>query len=285
MSSLPALSWEKEMAYRDLLVLVGIGGDGARSYALWLAGACGATLTAAAPVVSPSLPPYIAAEMPNDVLARIQEDAETAANKALNEFMEAARQANVPAETLGFKANAGAIGDAVSRLARCFDATILPQPDPTGVDTSYIVETALFGSAHPLIIVPYIQARPEIGTALIAWDGGEPSARAVADALPILTLARRVEIVTIGNGKDESPYLSGRDLTRHLARHGIKAEPRRIARGDVDVGNILLSHAADAGADLIVMGGYGHSRLREIVLGGTTREIIRSMTVPVLMSH
>jgi nucleotide-binding universal stress UspA family protein len=273
------------MALKDLLVLVGPGMEPAGVYALSLSAACGASLTAAAPIIEPSLPPNLAAEFSEDVLSRIREDAEAAASKAIEEFSQAARDANASIEIVRFKALAGEVGYSFSQVARCFDAVVLPQPDPNGVDTSDIVEACLFGSGRPLIIVPYIRARSEIDSVLIAWDGSPPAARAVADTLPILALSRHVEVVTFSKGGDENPHLSGRILARHLARHGIQAEAKKLLIDDVDVANMLLSHAADTGADLIVMGGYGHSRLREMVLGGTTREVLRSMTVPVLMSH
>jgi nucleotide-binding universal stress UspA family protein len=97
-------------------------------------------------------------------------------------------------------------------------------------------------------------------------------------------MADRVEIVTVGpsNGDQNSP---SETMARHLARHGIEGQAVRLVGGAVGIANILLSHAADVDAGLIVMGGYGHSRLREIVLGGTTRTILQSMTVPVLMAH
>ena len=195
------------------------------------------------------------------------------------------RDANASIEIVRLKAFASDVSYSLSQLARCFDAVILPQPDLNGVDTSEIVEACLFDSGRPVIIVPYVRTRPAVGSVLIAWDGGPQAARAVADALPILELARHVEIVTVGNGEGENPNLSGRVLARHLGRHGIHAIAKKLLIDDIDVANTLLSHAADTSAGLIVMGGYGHSRLREMVLGGTTRNILRSMTVPVLLSH
>lgn len=273
------------MAFRDLLVLVGDGSEAASSYSLWLSSACAASLTAAVPAIEPYLPAYAASEMPSDMLSQIREDAQSAADKTLHDFTKKARDAGIAVETMSFRATAGRIGDTVGRLARRFDAVILQQPDPTGVDTSDIVEGALFQSGHPIIVVPYIRAQLQIKTALIAWDGSASAARAVSDALPMLALARHVEVVTVGDKGSKNPYLSSAALARHLVHHGIAAEPKRLSGDDIDVGNMLLSHAADAGADFLVMGGYGHSRLREIVLGGVTREILRSMTVPVLMSH
>ena len=125
------------------------------------------------------------------------------------------------------------------------------------------------------------------GTALVAWNGGRESARAANDALPLLTLARQVQVVVIDpEGTDlEGSALPGAALAEHLARHDIPVETKVLHGRDVDAGNCLLSHAADVSANLIVMGAYGHSRLRETVLGGMTRHLMLHMTVPVLMSH
>jgi len=94
-----------------------------------------------------------------------------------------------------------------------------------------------------------------------------------------------VEVVIVTGERGKSEELTGADIAKHLARHGLNVEINRIVASDIDVANIILSRAADADADFIVMGGYGHSRLREFILGGTTREILASMTIPTLMSH
>lgn len=271
------------MAFRDILTLAGPGMDAAGSYGIWLSGICGATITAASPIIEPSMPPYIAAELPSGMISRIEREAEAAAHNSLQNFSERAQQAGIPAEIISFNAIAGRMGAAVSRLASCYDIAVLPQSEPSGPNTNEIVEAVLFNSGRPVLIVPYIRTRHELGTALIAWDGSGPSARAASDALPLLKLARHVQIVTVG--RDDRLERSSKNLQRHLSRHGISAEPKRLSSDEVDVANLLLSHASDISADLIVMGGYGHSRFREIILGGTTREILQSMTAPVLMSH
>jgi nucleotide-binding universal stress UspA family protein len=172
----------------------------------------------------------------------------------------------------------------VSRLARYFDATVLQQPDPAGTETADLIEAVLFGSGRPVLIVPCRQVPFQVTTVVIAWDEGRPAARAVADALPLLYLAERVEVVTVGDLRGD-PSRDSRPLVRHLARHGIEARMTNLVSNHGSVASILLSHAAEVHADLLVMGGYGHSRLREIVLGGTTRRILQTMTVPVLMAH
>jgi nucleotide-binding universal stress UspA family protein len=272
------------MAFKDLMLLTRGGTEVGNRYALWLAKLCGATLTAASPLAQPALPRFIEQDIPTDILSRMREETENAARSSLDAFSESARQTDVAVETLMLEVPSGDVGGAVSRLARYFDATILQQPDPEGADTAEIIEAVLFGSGRPVLIVPYVHVPPHLGTVVVAWDEGRPAARAVADALPLLTMADRVEIVSVTSDGGESP-LPSKDMARHLARHGIEAEGVGLPRSGVGVGNTLLSYAADLDAGLIVMGGYGHSRLREMVLGGTTRTILQSMTVPVLMAH
>ena len=105
------------------------------------------------------------------------------------------------------------------------------------------------------------------------------------DAMPLLKKAKDVEVVIVATGRAKTDEVTGADLGQHLARHGLKVDVKRITSPDIDVASTILSYAADSSADMIVMGGYGHSRLREFVLGGATRGILESMTVPVLMSH
>jgi nucleotide-binding universal stress UspA family protein len=103
--------------------------------------------------------------------------------------------------------------------------------------------------------------------------------------MPLLKKAKDVEVVIVATGRAKTDEVTGADLGQHLARHGLKVDVKRITSPDIDVASTILSYAADSSADMIVMGGYGHSRLREFVLGGATRGILESMTVPVLMSH
>jgi nucleotide-binding universal stress UspA family protein len=137
-----------------------------------------------------------------------------------------------------------------------------------------------------VLIVPYIQKAPfTMERAMVAWDGGRNAAGAVADAMPLLRKAKNVDVVIVAEDKGKSDEFPGADIAQHLARHGVTVDVRCIVAGHNDVASTLLSHAADASVDLIVMGAYGHSRLREFILGGVTRGILSAMTVPALMSH
>jgi len=172
-------------------------------------------------------------------------------------------------------------------MARRFDLSVIAQAEPDKVaPEELIVEGALFGSGRPVVIVPYIQKTGlKLDRVMVCWDASRNAARAVADAMPLLALAKAIDVVIVASERPKSDEIAGADIGQHLARHGLKVEVKRIVATDTDVANTLLSHAADTAADFIVMGGYGHSRLREFILGGVTRGILASMTVPALMSH
>lgn len=173
------------------------------------------------------------------------------------------------------------------RLARCADLAVVSQIDPDSADEVIVLrpEELVLGSGRPVIVVPYVGAPHAFGRRVaIAWDGGREAARAVGDAMPFLHEAEAVWVISI-NTEGDSKSGPATELVRHLADHGIKAEPQVLRSDEVSAADMLLSRIADLGADSLVMGCFGHSRLREIVLGGMTRDILRHMTVPVLLSH
>ena len=120
---------------------------------------------------------------------------------------------------------------------------------------------------------------------MVCWDSSRAAARAICDAMPFLRRAGRIEVVIVTNERSKQDQIKRADIGAHLARHGLNVAIKRMPLGDVDVAALLLSHTADEDVDFIVMGGYGHSRLREFVLGGVTRSMLQTMTAPVLMSH
>jgi nucleotide-binding universal stress UspA family protein len=136
------------------------------------------------------------------------------------------------------------------------------------------------------LIVPAVGRFERVGRrVLVAWNASREAARALGDALPLLVDAQAVTVLSIGSTATIDNEHRGADVTRRLARHGITATAAASIAKDADVGDVLLSRAADHGADLIVMGAYGHSRTREWLLGGAARHLLRHMTVPVLMAH
>ena len=170
------------------------------------------------------------------------------------------------------------------------DIAIIGQHDPQDPASlpGWSVSQILLGTGRPVLVIPYIGASHTPGERiLIAWSASREVVRAVNDALPFLARGHAVSVVTIHPPAGITPEetVSSAALCQHLARHGITATSAALPASDLEVGDVLLSRAADEGADLMVMGAYGHSRLREIVLGGATRHLLQHMTVPVLMSH
>jgi nucleotide-binding universal stress UspA family protein len=172
---------------------------------------------------------------------------------------------------------------------RYFDLTVVGQgidlDDPTGALTVLPEELAL-SIGRPVLVVPRYGTFPALGDhVLVAWNASREAARAVNDALPFLRRAQRVTVLSVDPGDHPDQRIPSADITLHLARHGVNAVAAQTRSADISVGDTLLSRAADIEADLIVCGAYGHSRLREMVLGGATRHLLQHMTVPVLMSH
>jgi nucleotide-binding universal stress UspA family protein len=274
---------------KDIVVNLSAGkaGGPAADYAVSVASALDAHLAGVAFIYDPIVPMSGAGYIPAEVIETQQADNEAAAKAAIDRFSELARRAAISAEPLTISASLAGAGDQFSRIARRFDLAIVGQSEPeTSTIDDIIAETTLFESGRPMIMVPYIQkAQLKLDTVVVCWDGSRQAARAIGDAMPLLVKAERVEIVLVTNEKGKQDEIEGADMGEHLARHDLKVEVNRIAAGGVDVADVLLSHIADSGADFMVLGGYGHSRLREFVLGGVTRSIFRSMTVPILLSH
>ena len=257
------------------------------NYAVSVAAALQAHLTGIAFIYDPVVPISGAGYIPADVIESQRADNETAAEAAIKDFTTATDRAGISAEPQMLTASLTGAGDQFARMARRFDLAIVGQAQPEMSTMEQIIgETTLFESGRPMIMVPYIQKAPfKTDNVIICWDGSRTAARAVADAIPILGKSSRVEIVSVTSERGKEDEIEGADIGQHLARHGLKVDVHRISRGNIDVADALLSHAADSAADLLVMGGYGHSRLREFVLGGVTRSIFQSMTLPVLLSH
>lgn len=174
---------------------------------------------------------------------------------------------------------------AVALHARYADLVIVGQG---AASDGGIAESLVLNAGRPVLVVPRSVELRQIGERImVAWNARREATRALTDAIPMLQRAKQVDIVTVNaetksEGHGEIP---GADIALYLARHGVNANVLATTAVGTDVGAWLLSRAADLGADMIVMGAYGHSRLRELVLGGATRTVLESMTVPVLMSH
>jgi nucleotide-binding universal stress UspA family protein len=209
------------------------------------------------------------------------------AEAALRVFDIEARNAGISYATRAVGALPIEAREMICASARLHDLTVVVQP--LGEYDSYdnvIPRELLFQAGGPVLFMPYTFhgafSAKRIG---ICWDGSRLAARALHDAMPLLRAADSLAVITI-DGADPIPSESSTDqLVRYLAKEGLPAKITSLPASRSEIQSILLSIAADESLDLLVMGGYGHSRLQETLLGGVTRDMLRAMTVPVLMSH
>jgi len=276
------------MSYKDLLVHV----DPSRhcktrlEAAAGLAGRFKAHLTGVYIAPELGISPFLADQFPSDLMNEVAAKATAQEETAQKLFETAARAAGVECEWLE---ESGDPLDRVAAHARHFDLTVLGQNDPEEVGNTApanLPDHVAVHAGRPVLVVPFAGNFASFGQrVLVAWNGSPQSARAVNDALPLLEQAKNVMILTIESKHGGATDGDAADLALHLKRHGIAAETSRIVADGIDIGDLLLARITDEAADFLVMGAYGHSRLRERVLGGVSRELFQHMTVPVLMSH
>ena len=271
---------------KDILVKLSYGTsqDGVSNYALSVAETFGAHImgTAFYPAVVGGV------DLSANFIRAQQAEARKHAEAVATAFDEATRHAGVSAETHRIEVGTGDVPTRFAHIARRFDLSVIGQfeRDRDHRTTNIVIEAALFESGRPVLIVPFIQTdRLKLDHVLVCWDGSRAATRAIADAMPFLTRSGKTSVIVADTQNAQSTDLPGTNIATHLTHHGVNATIERIPVSKIDVSNTILSYAADAGADLIVMGGYGHSRLREFILGGTTRGMLVSMTKPTLMSH
>jgi nucleotide-binding universal stress UspA family protein len=177
----------------------------------------------------------------------------------------------------------------VTRWAHCADLVILGQRISDHDTGLYHPEDVVLSCSRPVLVVPYAGRRPDrIGeNVLIAWNGSREASRAVQDALPFMSASSAVTVLLVDPDDELADVELAQDLVAHLGRHGLNAKTQMIRHdlATLAVSDAILTHVAELDADLLVMGAYSHSRFREIILGGVTRDILRDMNVPVLMAH
>ncbi len=273
---------------KDIVVNLGLGAkDPAGDYAVSIAQAFEAHVLGIAFSYEPIIPGSVMGGIPPEFIESQRVESDKRARSAIARFEQTAKRAGVSAESRIMSASISGAADQLGRLGRRFDLVVVGQPEREKSASDEVVdEGVLFESGRPVVFVPYIQkAGLKLDRVMVCWDGSRAATRAIADAMPFLHKAKQVAIVMIASKAGKSDEIPGADLGQHLARHGLKVDVKRITSPDIDVPSTILSYAADSSADMIVMGGYGHSRLREFILGGVTRGILETMTVPVLMSH
>src|SRR6267142_323056 len=262
--------------------------DPARDFAVTIAEIFDAHLAAVAFAYAPDFPGYVMLEIPPDIVAQMIAESEKAALAAIERFEAAARRSLISAEHRALKAIGASAAVILSKLARRFDLSVFMQSEPDGVNNDDMIETSLFQSGRPLIVVPYIQKEGlRLDRVVCCWDGSRAAARAINDGLPLLVKATTIDLLIVLNEKTNSlpNEIRGAEIAKHLARHDVKVQVVTIPAADFDVTKAILSYIADISGTLLVMGGYGHPKLREVILGGVTRDILKSMTVPVFMAH
>ncbi len=222
-------------------------------------------------------------DMQRDSLLKQKDEVASAFEKYANET-------GLSWEWRAVEANGKLVADRVMEHGRCVDLIIGAQENPdTETDTQHgVMEQILIQSGRPVLFVPYAGNFTSLGEhIMVAWNASRECSRATFDALPLLRRANLVEVVWANPQEQRDPDLNlpGSEISAVLARHDIKVSANQTVNTDVTIGDELLSRLSDNGFDLLVMGGYGHSRFREFIFGGTTRHILKHMTVPVLMSH
>ncbi|MGI9380918.1 MAG: universal stress protein [Methyloligellaceae bacterium] len=234
---------------------------------------------------------YIGIDIPSSLSDTQKELVQQSARSAVEKFEKAADDAGVSHSSKIVSCGAPKAPAVLAFHARHSDMAFLGQPNPDSPGAQFqesLLEGVLFASGRPVYIVPYI-GRPDakIRKAVIAWDGGKKAVRAVNDAIPLLQ-GRGEAIVLVINPEERREAHGdnpGADIAAHLERHGVKAKVEILPHAEISKGTVILNYLSDSGADLLVMGAFGHSRLREKAFGGATDTILHQMTAPVLMSE
>lgn len=279
------------MAFKNLLVHLDPSKSTAKrgDAAIALAAEHGAHLTALVAASAPTVPSYVGAQIPAAIFEQARNVLSDNLSTIGDAFAKRADAAGIAYEVRTVLTHEP-LADLIARHSRYADLVVLGQADTDdamGAD-SEMAEDVILGCGRPVLMVPYIGAPQKFGKrVMVAWDASREAARAVNDALPILETADQVMVMIVNpkRGPDAHGAEPGADIATHLARHGLKVDVKVYTQRDLSVADMLLSRIADESVDLVVMGAYGHARLREMVLGGVTREMLRTMTVPLVMSH
>lgn len=236
-------------------------------------------------VVTPATPPTsFMGYIPPEFVERTRGIENENAHATSKKLKEAAEKRNVSVTVLKEE---GYAVDILNKHAQAADIVIIGQVDPEDDKTAqyqYLADEMVVGCSCPILAVPYAGKFDEFGThILVGWNNTREAARALKGAMPFMKKANKVTLLSINPTEDQT-YENDAAL-QHLKRHGVNAELKVGHWKNVDVGNALLDSLVDLNADMLVMGAYGHSRIREMILGGATKEILGHMTAPVLFSH
>jgi nucleotide-binding universal stress UspA family protein len=278
------------MSFRDIIVHLTLDprNEARIQLAIAIARRFGARISGLYTVPPPNVPYYMGEYIPTELIQKQMDEAQKASVGAKETFLATCADANVEHRWL---ASDMAPVEALRLAARASDLVIVGQPDPNPSDpaaipygTDVLPHELALQAGRPVLAVPHQGTFTEIGrNVLIGWNGKREAARAVHDAMPLLRGAEAVHIVVVAPEKKGRSPLS--EITEHLQRHGLRIQSTVIDGGGQKVGQVLMAEAQARGADLVVMGAFGHSRLREMVFGGVTETVLSNMTLPVLLSN
>ena len=282
------------MAFKDVLLALKTYPEptaiSAVESAVILADALGARISAIACEVHIQAPGWIGAiadallDVPAMVAAEIRKSADNARD-LLAAFESAAQRTGILQDRIVETCLPSQVPDLLVEYARLRDLTIVPISESDSVD-QWNAESVIFGSGRPTVVMPETARRPPgVDTVVVAWDFSRPAARAVWDALAILQKAKTVRVVTVINEKVIDSTRSGEELAKYLSRHGVSVVLEDCDAAGRTVGESLETYVASCNAGLLVMGAYGHSRVREFILGGATKRMLARPPLPVFLSH
>ena len=286
------------VAYRDVLVILrpypaGIS-DAAVDHAASMAAALGARTSAIACAVSPKSPPRLFGDGLIDVSGLVAEEArrsEDDAKRLVALFGQAmAKKGATLGDQLCLVRPSAEVPAVLAQHARLHDLSVLPRPTGESVspfDAQWYAEAVLFDSGQPTLILPERPARDPVAldTVVVAWDKSGPAARAIADAIPLLAKAKAVRLLTVRGEKPIADDPPAAAMAQRLERHGVAVALDEVLAGGRAIGEVLTAQVRSCAADLLVMGAYGQSRLREFLLGGATRSLLGEPPCPLFMSH
>jgi nucleotide-binding universal stress UspA family protein len=282
------------MAFRDVLLTLTTYPEptpvAAINEAIDFATAVGAKISAIACRVEIRAPGSLLADILLDIPAMAAAETKRSSANAealMAAFQDAAEKRGVFQERIVEHCLASEVPDVLIEYARLRDLTIVPVPEGQFFDQWY-AESIIFGSGRPTLVVPQTRKRAgafSLDTVVVAWDFSRPASRAIADATPILEKAKQVCVVTITNEKVIDTKRSGAELAKHLTRHGVEVVLDTVDAAGRGIGDVLRSCVASRNGDLLVMGAYGHSRVRDFILGGATKSMIAEPPLPIFLSH
>lgn len=278
------------MSYRDILVHLTLDPRNAArtQLAIGMARRFGARVSGLYTVPPPNVPYYMGEYIPTELIQKQMDEAQKSSGSAKDEFLRICADAGIEHRWLSSDL---APVEALRLASRSCDIALVGQPDPNPTDpaaipygTDVLPHELALQAGRPILAVPHTGDFGEVGRrVLVAWNGKREAARALHDAMPVLRGAEAVHLITIGAERKGRTPLS--EIAGHMQRHGLRLETAVITTNGAKVGVKLLDEAKARSCDLMVMGAFGHSRLREMVFGGVTETVLSNMALPVLLSN